>query len=39
VDLERRIRLLGVRVGGLVHVDAVTPVVREPDRATAPLFD
>ncbi|MFI4887729.1 MAG: Y-family DNA polymerase [Burkholderiales bacterium] len=39
VDLERRIRLLGVRVGGLVHVDAVTPVVREPDPATAPLFD
>jgi len=40
VDLTRRIRLIGVRVGGLVPADAVR-VLREPDpdRATASLFD
>ena len=40
VDLTRRIRLIGVRVGGLVPADAVR-ALREPDldRATASLFD
>jgi DNA polymerase-4 len=39
VALDRRIRLLGVRVGGLVRVDAVQ-VAREPDAAgTASLFE
>jgi len=39
VALDRRIRLVGIRVGGLVHADAVATVTREPDPATAPLFD
>ena len=39
VALERRIRLLGVRVGGLVRIDSL-PAAREPDPAgTASLFD
>jgi DNA polymerase-4 len=39
VALERRIRLFGVRVGGLVRVDALTPLAREPEPVTASLFD
>ncbi|HEX6137579.1 MAG TPA: DNA polymerase IV [Casimicrobiaceae bacterium] len=41
VPLERRLRLLGVRVGGLVRVDGATATAREPDaaHATASLFD
>ena len=41
VPLERRIRLLGVRVGGLMRADAAAHAVREPDplAATAPLFE
>jgi len=39
VPLERRIRLFGVRVGGLVRIDALTTTVREPQPATASLFD
>lgn len=39
VPLERRIRLLGVRAGGLVRMDAVASMAREPDRGTEPLFD
>jgi DNA polymerase-4 len=40
VDLTRRIRLIGVRVGGLVPADAAS-TLHEPDivRATASLFD
>jgi DNA polymerase-4 len=40
VDLTRRIRLIGVRVGGLAPADAAG-MAREPDpdRATASLFD
>ena len=39
VALERRIRLLGVRVGGLVRVDAAA-AAREPDPVgTASLFE
>jgi len=39
VPLERRIRLLGVRAGGLVRVDAAASMAREPDPGTEPLFD
>jgi DNA polymerase IV len=39
VPLERRIRLIGVRVGGLVRADAITQMAREPDPGTGPLFD
>jgi len=41
VDLERRIRLIGVRVGGLVRADEAASMLREPDprSATASLFD
>jgi DNA polymerase-4 len=40
VDLTRRIRLIGVRVGGLVPADAVRALREpDPDRATASLFD
>jgi DNA polymerase IV len=39
VPLERRIRLFGVRVGGLVRIDSLTTSVREPKPATASLFD
>ena len=41
VNLERRIRLIGVRVGGLVRTGQAATTVREPDadRATASLFD
>ena len=40
VDLTRRIRLLGVRVGGLVPADAVQALREpDPDPATASLFD
>jgi DNA polymerase IV len=39
VDLARRIRLIGVRVGGLVRA-GIASVAREPDaQRTAPLFD
>jgi DNA polymerase-4 len=40
VDLRRRIRLIGVRVGGLARADAST-VLREPDpdSASTSLFD
>jgi DNA polymerase IV len=39
VPLERRIRLLGVRAGGLVRADAVAALAREPDPGTESLFD
>jgi DNA polymerase-4 len=40
VDLTRRIRLIGVRVGGLVPADAMRALREpDPDRATASLFD
>jgi DNA polymerase IV len=39
VPLERRIRLIGVRVGSLVRADTVALPAREPDPATASLFD
>ena len=39
VALSRRIRLFGVRVGGLVRADAVASVAREPSPSTAKLFD
>ena len=39
VPLERRIRLFGVRVGGLVRIDTLTVTAREPQPATASLFD
>ena len=39
VPLERRIRLLGVRAGGLVRADAVASLAREPNPGTEPLFD
>ena len=41
VPLERRIRLLGVRAGGLVRADAVASMAREPDppSASASLFE
>ena len=39
VALSRRIRLFGVRVGGLVRANAVASVVREPSPSTAKLFD
>ena len=41
VPLERRIRLLGVRVGSLVRVDGVAAAAREPDpaHATPSLFE
>ena len=39
VPLERRIRLFGVRVGGLVRIDTLTATAREPQPATASLFD
>ena len=39
MSLERRIRLLGVRAGGLVRVDAAASMAREPDPGTEPLFD
>jgi DNA polymerase-4 len=39
VPLERRIRLFGVRVGGLVRIETLTASTREPQPATASLFD
>jgi len=40
VDLTRRIRLIGVRVGGLAPADGTREAREpEPDRATASLFD
>jgi len=39
VPLELRIRLLGVRAGGLVRADAVASLAREPNPGTEPLFD
>jgi len=39
VALTRRIRLFGVRVGGLLRADALAPVAREPEPSTANLFD
>jgi len=39
VPLERRIRLLGVRAGGLVRADAVASLAGEPNPGTEPLFD
>jgi len=39
VVLARRIRLFGVRVGGLVRADAIASLVREPSPSTAKLFD
>jgi DNA polymerase IV len=41
VALERRIRLLGVRAGGLVRAHAVASMAREPDppSASASLFE
>ena len=41
IALERRIRLLGVRVGGLARIEAAAAPVRAPDAggATAPLFE
>ena len=40
VDLSRRIRLIGVRVGGLAPADGTREAREpEPDRATASLFD
>jgi DNA polymerase-4 len=41
VPLERRIRLLGVRVGGLVRSDAVASMAREPEppSASTSLFE
>ena len=37
--ISRRIRLFGVRVGGLVRADASATIAREPVPATASLFD
>ena len=41
IVLERRIRLLGVRVGGLARIEAVAAIARESDTdgASAPLFE
>jgi len=40
VDLSRRIRLIGVRVGGLAPADGTREAREpEPDRASASLFD
>ena len=39
VALTRRIRLFGVRVGGLLRADALAPGAREPEPSTANLFD
>ena len=40
VALDRRIRLLGVRVGTLSKPgETAAPACREPERATAPLFE